>query len=113
MIRNIVDANDNVIGTLELPDNTSEEVWTAKLNEYKTQAILEEAAWDSIRAKRAKLFKETEWIRFRHEDELRLEQETTLTSEEYLTWIAYWQQLRDLPESSANPFEIVFPEQPT
>lgn len=34
MIRNILDSNSNVIGTLELPDNTSEDVWTYQLGLY-------------------------------------------------------------------------------
>lgn len=33
--RNVLDANDNVIGTLTLPDNTPEDVWTRKLAEFK------------------------------------------------------------------------------
>jgi len=36
MIRNILDPLGNVIGTLQLPDNTREEVWTAALSIYST-----------------------------------------------------------------------------
>jgi len=33
-VRNILDYNGNIIGELELPDNTSEDVWETKLAAY-------------------------------------------------------------------------------
>lgn len=35
MTRDILDFNGNVIGTLELPDDTPEEIWEERLNEFK------------------------------------------------------------------------------
>lgn len=39
MIRDILDYQGNVIGQLELPDNTSEDVWTQKLAKYNQPPV--------------------------------------------------------------------------
>lgn len=111
MTRNIYDKDGNIIGTLTLSDGASEEEWSRLLNEYATDAST--ITWEKIRKKRSELFKETEWIKFRHRDQKEANIQTTLTEEQYQEWLDYWQALRDLPNNFQNPEEVVWPDKPT
>lgn len=69
--------------------------------------ILKKIYFDPIRKK---LFKDTKWVRERHQDRIELKIYDKLNWDE---WLNYWQALRDLPTketfNTANP---VLPEQP-
>lgn len=69
--------------------------------------------WELIKEIRASLFAATEWIKLRHKDQQDAGTQTTLTPGEYEEWLDYWQELRDLPETYANPEDVVFPQQPS
>lgn len=70
MIRDILDYQGNVLGQLELPDDTDEATWQAKLAPYAVQPpsipTLIAAKLDSIQAY------QKEWIaeRFSHDDQM-------------------------------------------
>ncbi len=113
MIRDIVDFEGNVIGSLSLPDGTPEEVWQEQLTSYATASMTDEQAWAALRKKRDRLIRATEWVRCRHQDQQSLNVTPTLTDEEYHEWQAYWQALRDLPEQTQDPHNPSFPVQPS
>ncbi len=48
-VRQILDVNGNVVGSLHLPDGTSEAVWQDKLNAYKSAPILGDVTPRQIR----------------------------------------------------------------
>lgn len=71
---------------------------------------------DWVRAERTSRILATEWIRFRHNDELQLvaaelRENTTLSTEQYLAWLSYWQELRDFP-SVCDPTNLDWPTEP-
>lgn len=59
---------------------------------------------------RNELFASTSWLRERHADEIALQLPTTLSEEQWSSWLEYWQKLRDMDFS--EPDNIVFPKQP-
>lgn len=65
MIRNILNNQDQVIGTLELPDGTPESVWEERLSAYKIseQELSERGLEQSIKAR--KLYAEDLLERFK------------------------------------------------
>lgn len=75
-----------------------------------SQAV--DSAWQTLRHKRDKIINETVWRFERHQQELALGNITTLTTYEYNQWLVYWQALRDLPDSTVDPSNPVWPEQP-
>lgn len=110
MTRDILDDQNNVIGQLTLPDETSEVEWEEKLRTYKDCYDL---TWAKVKEIRYQLLRDTEWIRTRHLDEQSLGISTTLNNSKYTLWLEYWQALRDLPETYANnPNEIIWPIKP-
>jgi len=123
MIRNILDYQNNVIGTLELPDDTPEDVWQNKLQLYmvspsdNTGMDIIALEWLRLIKLRESMFLQTEWLKLRHRDQIDRGTTTSLTSEQYIEWLNYWQYLRDLnlttDRENRDPFSIVFPEQPT
>lgn len=71
---------------------------------------------DWVRSERTSRIAATEWIRFRHNDELQLvaaelRENTTLSTEQYLAWLSYWQELRDFP-SVCDPTNPAWPTEP-
>lgn len=69
-----------------------------------------------VRTERTALITATEWIRTRHEDELKLVASgvlsaTTLTAQQYFDWLTYWQALRDFP-ATCDPLNLVWPSEP-
>lgn len=109
--RNVLDADDNVIGTLSLPDGTPEAVWEDKLAEYAEP--IETRLWQAIREARQTIFNNTKWIQERHKDQIEREVETSLTEEKYQEWLDYWQELRDLPETYEHPQDVIWPTPPS
>lgn len=75
-------------------------------------AAQEERVWAALRAERDRLFEETRWLVERHTEELVLGRATTLSASEYADLLAYRQDLRDLPESTDDPSEVLWPEKP-
>ncbi|KKC39495.1 hypothetical protein WH87_04665 [Devosia epidermidihirudinis] len=72
-----------------------------------------EAAWAALRAERDRLFQVTRPLVERHAEELALELTTTLSATDYLAVLAYRQALRDLPVTTADPSNPVWPVPPT
>lgn len=70
----------------------------------------QEQAWADLRRERDRLFEETRWLVERHTEELLLGRATTLSASEYADLLAYRQDLRDLPEETVDPAEVVWPE---
>ncbi|HCN44566.1 MAG TPA: hypothetical protein DIT18_01980 [Pseudomonas sp.] len=52
------------------------------------------------------------WLRERHRDEQELQVETTLSSEHFSELLAWFQALRDWPQSSAFPSSEQRPQRP-
>ena len=96
VIQNDGDETGNYIAewNLDIPQPTNEQ-----LNSYATIAESNEK-WSSIRLKRNQLLAETDWT---------ANSDVTMSD----TMKIYRQQLRDLPSTSTNPDEIVFPTKPT
>ena len=96
VIQNDGDETGNYIAewNLEIPQPTNEQ-----LNSYATIAESNEK-WSSIRFKRNKLLAETDFYAL---------SDVTMTTE----MSNYRQQLRDLPSSTSNPDDVVFPTKPT
>ena len=65
-------------------------------------------AWADVRAKRARLLAETDWMVARTADKGGTMATAWLTS----PWKAYRQELRDLPQRQSDPFNIVWPTPP-
>lgn len=86
----------------------------AKINWKSKEQIDQEqleAKIQKLREQRNKLLQETDWLLLRHQDEMALGIQTTLSAEEYQELLLYRQALRDLPEA----WDInspVFPEKP-
>lgn len=59
-----------------------------------------EAAWDALRAKRDALLAESDWTQL---------PDAPVDAE---AWAVYRQALRDLPENTADPAEVVWPINP-
>lgn len=106
----IRDGDGTELGTLTLPADTSQETWAELLSVY----IPKQPTWDNIRKIRDKLFDQTIWMMQRHQSQLELGTEPTLTDEKYEEWLIYWQALRDLPQAQAllNPKDVLFPDKP-
>ena len=59
---------------------------------------------------RQKIFSDTQWIRERHEDRISLGIDDT---ENWLSWLNYWQSLRDLPSVEGfDPLNPILPLKP-
>lgn len=69
--------------------------------------------WDALRAERDGLIAATDWLVQRHAEELVLELDTTLTPEQHTDLLAYRQALRDLPETTTDPTNPEWPNEPT
>lgn len=111
--RDILDYQGQKLGEMEFPEGTSESCWQKALAPYcNPPEDVTASAWEALRQRRLELITETKWIRSRHEEQKLLGIQTTLTEEQFLAWLAYWQALRDLPENTANPFSVDWPEQP-
>lgn len=57
--------------------------------------------WDTIRAKRDQLIRESDWTMVQD------------TSVDQAQWAAYRQILRDLPQTYTNPKDVVWPKKPS
>ena len=68
--------------------------------EFRSNEIVNSAKWDLIRDKRNRLLAETDFYAL---------PDVTMTTE----MSTYRQQLRDLPTSTSNPDDVVFPTKPT
>ena len=67
-------------------------------------------SFDNIRAQK---FADTKWIRERHQEESELEVVSSLTTEQYNAWLAYWQALRDMPNQEGfDPENPSWPTEP-
>lgn len=106
---NILDAASSIIGTIALPEETSEDTWKYSLNLYLYN---NELTWNEIRRQRDVLLNNTIWMMQRHQSQESLETTTTLTSDEYASWLIYWQTLRDIPQTYDSPSSVIWPEKP-
>lgn len=66
--------------------------------------MTEEECWINIRDKRESILKLCDWT---------VLPDSPLTSAKKTAWKNYRQQLRDLPTSNTNPFNIDFPSEPS
>jgi len=71
-----------------------------------------EEKWSRVKARRQELFDGTKWVQERHKDELELGLSTSLTNEQYNTWLQFWQDLRNITDQN-DPDNITWPEMPS
>lgn len=82
------------------------------------QFTTEELA-DQVREIRNAKLASTEWIITRHRDQLDANLPLSLTNDQYIEWLAYRQELRDIPEQPGFPWTgadspvIPWPTEPT
>tara|TARA_Y100001956_G_C3944475_1_gene109996 strand:- start:138 stop:434 length:297 start_codon:yes stop_codon:yes gene_type:complete len=70
--------------------------------EVYEQAVIDNN-WAQIRAKRDKLISETDWTQVA---------DVQLSEEKKSEFAAYRQELRDLPQTYANPDDVIWPVKP-
>jgi len=68
---------------------------------YNTQEL--EDQWNKVREQRNQLLKESDWTQIG-------DYNLGLTNKE--EWVSYRQELRDLPDTQSNPFNISYPVPP-
>lgn len=78
----------------------------------KIEAEKEALAWVNLRNQRDGLIKESNWIIERHRDQKELGVPTTITDGQYLAWLHYRQELRDLPENVVDINNVTVPASP-
>lgn len=77
--------------------------WTCLDGEFNEPPGALENALENERIWRDAQLNATEWLVSRHRDEIDLQRETTLTTEQYQKLLAYRQQLRDWPQADQFP----------
>lgn len=75
-------------------------------------ALDNDALADAARARRDELLTATEWIVWRHRDEIDAGHEAALSAADYSALLGYRQKLRDLPEQDGFPQIINWPAPP-
>lgn len=63
-----------------------------------------EARAERVRTERDARITASDWVISRHAEQVALNTETTLSDEEYAAWLAYRQELRDLPDVEGFPW---------
>lgn len=94
------------------PDNSVvREVWTVtdlSQEEIQAQQMVADAQqaqkWSELRSQRNLLLSSCDWT---------LMPDSPLSAEQRAAWIAYRQQLRDLPQQVSSPENVVFPTPPS
>jgi hypothetical protein len=76
---------------------------TTKKIETVDESIILERSWVDLRDTRNKLLSNSDWIML---------SDNTLTEEQKNNWKAYRQALRDLPQNTTDPREVVWPSKP-
>tara|TARA_S200002703_G_scaffold40851_1_gene35519 strand:+ start:1015 stop:1425 length:411 start_codon:yes stop_codon:yes gene_type:complete len=75
-----------------------------KFEDGSYRQLTEEECWINIRDKRESILKLCDWT---------VLPDSPLTTSKKTQWKTYRQQLRDLPTSNTNPFNISFPSEPS
>jgi len=74
------------------------------------QAAVDAVSLAAFRAKRDRLFAETEWVRQRHSDHVDMAVDDEVNWD---AWLDYWQGLRDMPgQEGFDAGSPVWPEKP-
>ncbi|WP_436264141.1 tail fiber assembly protein [Paraburkholderia terricola] len=88
-------------------------------SEAELEAVLVEqypAGWgpteSSVRAKRNQILEQWDWVTQRHVEQTNASTATSLTSEQYQTWLSYRQALRDLTQQAGFPSSVIWPTAP-
>lgn len=120
----------DVIKSKTSPDDTYSEVDINNFDEFKNaenfyiekRSELKKGYYDLnsyrkyVRKKRDQKIGETIWMYERHKQEKELKMPTTLSDEKLEEWLAYWQTLREFPDSITkipkNAEDIRFPDPP-
>lgn len=76
----------------------------ASYNLTEDTAAKDAAKWDEVRAERDRKLKECDWTQL---------PDSPLTSGKKTEYATYRQELRDVPENNADPYDISWPLEPT
>jgi hypothetical protein len=104
-------------GTPELIDGK----WTqtfVESNKYTEEELVAYEAnklklkWQEFRHQRDFLLVKSDFVVARHKEQKELQVETMLTEGEYMAWLSYRQNLRNLPESVEDIDNVVWPTAP-
>lgn len=68
--------------------------------------------WDLFRSGRDSRLLESDWVIARHKEQKELGVTTSIQDSEYMAWLTYRQQLRDLPSQVTDPESVVWPTPP-
>lgn len=82
---------------------TEEEIAKRQLEEQIEEQKSIEEQWKKIREERNKLLLNCDWTQL---------SDTNVSEQDRILWSAYRQQLRDLPSTITDPFDVVWPVPP-
>lgn len=113
MIRDIIDNDGNIIGTIEIEGSEADIQENLDLYKYTLPVIdpLVQAK-NNFNAKQLDILIHTDWIIRRHLDQKLASIKTTLTESNYQSWLTYRQAIRDLDNNVIDYTTIIFPNDP-
>jgi hypothetical protein len=103
-----------------IPDGADENFLKAVLDEESGiyTAVEEDTTtktaynWTALRTERDKRILACNWIIERHRDQVAASETTSITNEQYLAWLSYRQDLRNVPQVTEDPTNPTWPTQP-
>jgi hypothetical protein len=98
-----IDYTQNVAESFEQIDGVWTQVWTVTDASADEIAQREGAQWSGIRDERTYRLSSSDWTQV---------DDAPLSNVEKAAWAAYRQQLRELPQTQSDPFNVVWPTQP-
>jgi hypothetical protein len=93
---------DNYSSLIWYPENTISKPTESELRAFDAEVSLE-VRWDLVRNKRNKLLTACDWTQLA---------DSPLDTGQKAAWASYRQQLRNIPQQSVEPENVIWPTQP-